>query len=70
MAYTGTAERLCCAARPRRDRQNEADTTTQPVWRAMMSKLRSAGRVSTNTLILIMDIRSGHGPRLSQDALR
>jgi hypothetical protein len=42
-----------CIVRPcqRRVRQDEAETTTKPLWRASMSKLPHAGMVSTNALL-------------------
>jgi hypothetical protein len=37
----------------RLDRQKEAQITTKPLWRAIMSKLRRAGTVTTNVLLAI-----------------
>jgi len=36
---------------PRRVRLESANTTTKPLWLAIMLKLQSAGAVSTNALL-------------------
>jgi len=58
--------------RPRRalTGSTKLDATLNVYKRAIILKLPRAVGVACKALILIMDIRSGHGPRLSQDTMR